>query len=95
MNRKYYSSNAIYEGAASLYWQDRAECKGTDISWFFSNSKANNENKLPGRHICADCSVKIECLEYALKNQEPYGIWGGLTTKERRKLVRIHDDKCA
>ncbi len=38
------------------------------------------------RKICAVCKVRIQCLEYALKHGEPYGIWGGLSERERRRL---------
>lgn len=38
--------------------------------------------------ICAICPVKQECLDYALRNEEVYGIWGGKTTRERAKISK-------
>lgn len=38
--------------------------------------------------MCATCEVREECLEYALANDERFGIWGGLSERERRKLKR-------
>ena len=40
------------------------------------------------RRICADCPVKSECLEYALANGEKFGIWGGLSERERRRILK-------
>ncbi|MDQ1511262.1 MAG: WhiB family transcriptional regulator, redox-sensing transcriptional regulator [Actinomycetota bacterium] len=37
--------------------------------------------------ICAECIVRQECLEFALRVHEPHGIWGGLTEAERRRLL--------
>ena len=40
------------------------------------------------KKVCTECEVKVECLEYALANDERFGIWGGLSERERRKLRR-------
>ena len=40
------------------------------------------------KKICTGCEVKAECLEYALANDERFGIWGGLSERERRRLRR-------
>jgi WhiB family redox-sensing transcriptional regulator len=37
--------------------------------------------------ICAECAVRTECLEFALRVREPHGIWGGLTESERRRRL--------
>ena len=39
------------------------------------------------KRICADCPVRQECLDYAMRVHEPFGIWGGLTEAERRQLA--------
>ena len=41
------------------------------------------------KKICAGCDVKAQCLEYALANDERFGIWGGLSERERRKLKKL------
>ena len=38
--------------------------------------------------MCDGCAVRIECLEYALENDERFGIWGGLSERERRRLKK-------
>ncbi|MBN9325765.1 MAG: WhiB family transcriptional regulator, partial [Cellulomonas sp.] len=40
------------------------------------------------KKVCTQCEVRAECLEYALANDERFGIWGGLSERERRKLKR-------
>ena len=57
-------------------WQERALCAQTDPEAFF-----------PER-ICQGCEVRDECLEYALAHDERFGIWGGLSERERRRLKR-------
>ena len=49
----------------------------------FTQAKARSRD---AKRICAQCTVKSECLEYALKNDERFGIWGGLSERERRRL---------
>lgn len=40
------------------------------------------------KKICVGCDVKAQCLEYALRNNERFGVWGGLSERERRRLIR-------
>lgn len=40
------------------------------------------------KRVCVGCEVRVECLEYALANDERFGIWGGLSERERRKLKK-------
>lgn len=68
-----------------LGWQDRALCAQTDPEAFFpEKGGSTREAKL----VCTSCEVRSECLEYALANDERFGIWGGLSERERRKLKR-------
>ena len=41
------------------------------------------------KKICTGCDVRAECLSYALSNDERFGIWGGLSERERRRLKRL------
>jgi WhiB family redox-sensing transcriptional regulator len=66
-------------------WRDHAACVGQQELFFEEKSK-NIVTK--AKMICASCVVRTPCLEYALKNKD-YGVWGGLTSNERRKVVRI------
>ena len=66
-------------------WMDRAVCAQTDPEAFFpEKGGSTREAKL----VCRSCEVRAECLEYALANDERFGIWGGLSERERRRLKR-------
>ena len=74
-------------------WQFRAACRGEDSSLFFAPNYFERKEEKEAREsaakaICARCPVRIDCLEYALRIQEPHGIWGGLNELERRALLR-------
>jgi WhiB family redox-sensing transcriptional regulator len=66
-------------------WQDRALCAQTDPEAFFPEKGGSTRE---AKRICSGCEVKAECLEYALHNDERFGIWGGLSERERRRLKR-------
>ncbi len=66
-------------------WQDQALCGQTDPEAFFVEKGGNTK---PAKAICALCPVTAECLEYALARQERFGIYGGLSPRERAKLRR-------
>jgi WhiB family transcriptional regulator, redox-sensing transcriptional regulator len=66
-----------------LAWQADALCAQTDPEAFFPEKGGSTRD---AKKICASCEVRAECLEYALKNDERFGIWGGLSERERRKL---------
>ena len=71
------------EGA--LAWQERALCAQTDPEAFFPEKGGSTRE---AKRVCGSCEVRGECLEYALANDERFGIWGGLSERERRKLKR-------
>ena len=66
-------------------WQERALCAETDPEAFFPEKGCSTRE---AKKICTGCEVKAECLEYALANDERFGIWGGLSERERRRLRR-------
>lgn len=66
-------------------WQERALCAQTDPEAFFPEKGGSTRE---AKRICLGCEVKDECLEYALANDERFGIWGGLSERERRRLKR-------
>lgn len=66
-------------------WQDRALCAQTDPEAFFPEKGGSTRE---AKRICSGCEVKAECLEYALQKDERFGIWGGLSERERRRLKR-------
>ena len=68
-----------------LAWQEDALCAQTDPEAFFPEKGGSTRD---AKRICAQCTVRAECLEYALKNDERFGIWGGLSERERRRMRR-------
>jgi WhiB family redox-sensing transcriptional regulator len=68
-----------------LAWQDQALCAQTDPEAFFPEKGGSTRE---AKRICVGCEVKQECLEYALLQDERFGIWGGLSERERRRLKR-------
>ena len=73
----------IDDGASA--WQATALCAQTDPEAFFPEKGGSTRE---AKSVCKVCEVKQECLEYALAHDERYGIWGGLSERERRKLKR-------
>ena len=68
-----------------LSWQERALCAETDPESFFPEKGGSTRE---AKRICSTCEVRRECLEYALENDERFGIWGGLSERERRRIRR-------
>jgi len=73
------------ETDSALAWQADALCAQTDPEAFFPEKGGSTRD---AKRICASCQVRSECLEYALEHDERFGIWGGLSERERRKLRR-------
>jgi WhiB family redox-sensing transcriptional regulator len=78
---------------ALLEWGDAAACRGSEGSLFFSpdvteRKEERHEREYLAKRLCANCPVRVECLEAALERHESYGIWGGLNELERRSLLR-------
>jgi WhiB family redox-sensing transcriptional regulator len=68
-----------------MEWQERALCAQTDPEAFFPEKGGSTRE---AKRICSGCEVRNECLEYALANDERFGIWGGMSERERRKQRR-------
>ncbi|CAA9407107.1 MAG: Transcription_WhiB [uncultured Quadrisphaera sp.] len=76
-------ASAPWQDLAS--WQDRALCSQTDPEAFFPEKGGSTRE---AKRVCLGCDVRVECLEYALANDERFGIWGGLSERERRRVKR-------
>ena len=72
-------------GDAELSWQERALCAQTDPEAFFPEKGGSTRE---AKKVCVSCEVRSECLEYALAHDERFGIWGGLSERERRRLKK-------
>lgn len=79
----YISLSEVLNGP--LAWQEHALCAQTDPEAFFPEKGGSTRE---AKAVCANCSVRAECLDYALKNDERFGIWGGKSERERRLVKR-------
>lgn len=68
----------------AIDWTTRAACKSTDPDELFVQGAAQNRAKV----VCMTCPVRTECLADALDNRVEFGVWGGMTERERRALLR-------
>ena len=66
-------------------WQDQANCMGVDPDLFFPERGASTKE---AKGVCRGGVVREDCLEYALANGEKFGIWGGMSERERRRIRR-------
>jgi WhiB family transcriptional regulator, redox-sensing transcriptional regulator len=82
------SPRCLEEAAADprREWSVDALCVTSDLDIFFP---PGDDPAMEARQICADCPVRGQCLAYAVAADEPFGIWGGLDTQERRTLRRL------
>ncbi len=88
MHELYVIDGMLDEGGAedsALSWQERSLCAQTDPEAFFPEKGGSTRE---AKRVCVGCEVRSECLEYALANDERFGIWGGLSERERRKLKK-------
>jgi WhiB family redox-sensing transcriptional regulator len=69
-----------------LPWAAEAKCLNADPDVFFPEKGGSTRE---AKRICGECPVRAECLEYALEEDERFGIWGGMSERERRKLKRL------
>jgi WhiB family redox-sensing transcriptional regulator len=75
-----------FEGVADIPdWKSRANCMGVDPDLFFPERGMSTRE---AKEVCRGCVVREDCLEYALANGEKFGIWGGLSERERRRIRR-------
>lgn len=72
-------------GDRNQSWHRQANCMGVDPDLFFPERGASTRE---AKEVCRGCVVQEDCLEYALANSEKFGIWGGLSERERRRLRR-------
>jgi WhiB family redox-sensing transcriptional regulator len=69
----------------SRAFMDLGSCRGLDPDLFFPD---RGSTVVPAKAVCTDCIVRDECLDYALDNNERFGVWGGTSERERRRLRR-------
>jgi len=64
-------------------WYEKAACLGQDADQWFPEKGGGTR---AAKRICQTCKVTAECLAYALANDERFGVWGGMSERERRRL---------
>lgn len=69
-------------------WMDQAACIGLDPDLFFPQTSRGILSGQEAREVCARCEVRTDCLEHALANNEQFGIWGGMSERQRRTEAR-------
>ena len=69
----------------NLSWRQRGACRGLDPEIFYPPVEEEADQ---ARTVCGQCVVREACLEFALSNREAEGIWGGATSRERRRMIR-------
>lgn len=77
-------------------WRSRAACSGVETEKFFIESaEGSREDHIPTRRlvqeICDACPVSSECLEFAMRNNILYGVWGGMSRRQRVTLQEERD----
>jgi WhiB family transcriptional regulator, redox-sensing transcriptional regulator len=68
-----------------LSWQEHALCAQTDPEAFFPEKGGSTRE---AKKVCTVCDVRADCLAYALEHDERFGIWGGLSERERRRMKK-------
>lgn len=76
------------DSEARLAWVSQARCRGGDPDDLFVRGAAQRK----AATICRHCPVQLECGADALDNRVEFGVWGGMTERQRRALLRQHPD---
>ncbi|MET0900985.1 MAG: WhiB family transcriptional regulator [Mycobacterium sp.] len=76
------------EGEARIAWVAQARCRGADPDELFVRGAAQRKAAV----ICRHCPVIAECGADALDNQVEFGVWGGMTERQRRALLKQHPE---
>lgn len=72
-------------------WRTSARCRTVESTLFFPVGVTGDAERqiLSAKRVCAQCSVSLQCLEYALRTNQEYGVWGGMDEEERKMIRRI------
>lgn len=67
-----------------MAWMDEGLCQETDPEAFFVEKGGDTR---PAKRVCASCPVRQVCLDYAMDEQIQFGVWGGVSAKERIRIA--------
>ena len=85
-----YDAWGLFGGTDTLSWRQRALCSQTDPEVFFPEKGGSTRDAKQG---CELCEVREQCLEWAIDHDERFGIWGGMSERERRQVKK--ERRCA
>ncbi len=68
-----------------ITWRELGACRGLEPTIFYPDE---DEDATDAKSVCAECRVRVTCLEFALNHREKQGVWGGATERERRRIIR-------
>lgn len=68
-----------------IEWRTLGACRGLDADIFYPD---DDDEAMEAKSVCAECGVRVACLEFALQAREKAGVWGGATERERRRMIR-------
>ena len=75
---------------STWYWQDHGSCRNADPLLFFHPQNERGSSRVKrdraAKVVCAGCTVRLDCADYAVRAREPYGVWGGLSEVEREQI---------
>ena len=80
-------SRTSVSGPSAQKWRTIGLCKGSETMVFYPPSDDDSLAE-EAKTICSMCAVRQRCLEFALNTREKHGVWGGLTERERRRVLR-------
>ena len=83
-----HTTPAAPAGDASFDWRHSARCRNEDPETLFVQGALQRD----AREVCKGCPVRTECLAHALDNRVRFGVWGGMTERERRALLKRRPD---
>ena len=69
-------------------WEARALCRQVDPELFYAEGDGAMARTAEAKKVCQRCPVRLECLQRALDDNERYGVWGGMSERERLNLQR-------
>ena len=75
----------LFQPGDDLSWQHKALCSQTDPEAFFPEKGGSTRD---AKRVCAQCEVRAQCLEWAIEHDERFGIWGGMSERERRRYKK-------
>ena len=77
---------SVFDCEPAGEWVREGACQGADLSLFFPNA---GTRPLEALSICARCPVRVQCAEYAMETHQHWGVWGGLTERQRFTVKRF------